>query len=324
MIEEKVNNFLNAPNDSINFGNVSEINLKENIKIFWGEEKIGHLQKGPKIFLPVAEALNTEYLSSQKKLLISAKLQNWVDELIKNKLWPLKEDIDDKLSANVRAIQFNVFENLGTLSISNYITFLKKISAEDKLALSKLGIRIGAKYFFVPNFLKKTSMELSAILWSVFNSYLSDAFLPLPKDGRVSFVSSNEMKKDYWSAIGYLKLNSFALRVDVFERIFFIARQKIKLGPFLDSADLMNPVGCNREQLKDILVFCGFKSIKFPNERILFYYETNKTSIKPKKINLSKKIKNNKVIRTKNKPAKPNLKKLADPNSPFAVLEKLL
>ena len=129
------------------------------------------------------------------------------------------------------------------------------------------------------------TIKLSAILWSVFNSYLSDAFLPLPKDGRVSFVSSNEMKKDYWSAIGYLKLNSFALRVDVFERIFFIARQKIKLGPFLDSADLMNPVGCNREQLKDILVFCGFKSIKFPNERILFFYETNKTLIKPKKIN---------------------------------------
>ena len=43
-----------------------------------------------------------------------------------------------------------------------------------------------------------------------------------------------------------------------------------------------------------------------------------------KKINLSKKIKNNKVIHTKNKPAKPNLKKLVDPNSPFAVLEKLL
>ena len=57
---------------------------------------------------------------------------------------------------------------------------------------------------------------------------------------------------------------------------------------------------------------------------MLFFYETNKTLIKPKKINLSKKIKNNKVINTKNKPAKPNLKKLVDPNSPFAVLEKLL
>ena len=38
MIEEKINNFLNAPSDSINLGDVSNINIKENIKIFWGEE----------------------------------------------------------------------------------------------------------------------------------------------------------------------------------------------------------------------------------------------------------------------------------------------
>ena len=322
MIEEKINNFLNAPNDSINFGNVSEINLKENIKIFWGEEKIGHLLKGSKISLPLAEALNTEYLSSQKKLLVSAKLQNWIDELIKTKLWPLKENIDDKISANVRAIQFNVFENLGTLSISNYFSFLKNITKDEKYALSKLGIRIGSKYFFVPNFLKKTSMELSAILWSVFNDYVYDLVLPLPKDGRVSFIPSNEMKKNYWPAIGYLKLNNFALRIDVFERIFFTARQKIKFGPFFDSADLMNPVGCNREQLNDILLFCGFKSIKFPNNRILFFYSINKPIIKTK-INLVKKAKKNKITNLKKKIINKN-KKPADPDSPFAVLEKLL
>ena len=95
--------------------------------------------------------------------------------------------------------------------------------------------------------------------------------LPLPKDGRVSFLSENEMKKGYWSAIGYLKLNNFALRIDVFERIFFLARQKIKTGPFIDSADLMNPVGCNKEQLKDILLFCGFSVLKLPNDRNLYF-----------------------------------------------------
>ena len=53
-----------------------------------------------------------------------------------------------------------------------------------------------------------------------------DGSLPLPKDGRVSFDTQNQMKKEYWAAIGYIKLNNFALRVDVFERIFFIARHK--------------------------------------------------------------------------------------------------
>ena len=43
--------------------------------------------------------------------------------------------------------------------------------------------------------------------------------------------------------------------MDVFEKIFFLARQKLKKGPFLESSDLMNPIGCNSNQLKDILAF---------------------------------------------------------------------
>jgi hypothetical protein len=143
-------------------------------------------------------------------------------------------------------------------------------------------------------------MELLAVLWCVFNDQKFDGLLPLPKDGRVSFESDNEMQKGYWFAIGYLKLNNFALRIDVFERIFFIARQKIKSGPFLDSADLMNPLGCNREQLKDILVYCGLTYIKFPNERFLFFYESKKVIEKfkrtvSKKIDLKPKSKNKKI-----------------------------
>ena len=53
------------------------------------------------------------------------------------------------------------------------------------------------------------------------------------------------MPTSYWSAIGYICIDNFAVRIDVFERIFFLARQKFKSGPFLESADLMNPIGCN-------------------------------------------------------------------------------
>ena len=321
MIEEKINNFLNAPNESITFGNINKINFKENIKIYWGEETVGHLLAGTKISSPIAEALNNEYISSENRLLIAAKLQKWIDELIKVSLWPLKEVDNENISANVRAIKFNVFENFGTLPINKFSSFLKNISVEDKNLISKSGIRIGAKYFFVPNFLKKAPMELSAILWCVFNNHKFDGEIPLPKDGRVSFKIQNQMKKEYWAAIGYINLNNFALRVDVFERIFFIARQKIKNGPFIDSSDLMNPVGCDRNQLKDILRFCGFSVIKLNNDRDLYYNEIKKiptklSKPKTKKIDIKK---TSKITKKKNK-----AKKQADPNSPFAVLEKLL
>ena len=83
----------------------------------------------------------------------------------------------------------------------------------------------------------------------------------------------------------------------------------------------MNPVGCNREQLKDILVYCGLSFIKFPNERFLFFYESNKVVAQPKRV-VSKKIDLKK--RTKNKKISQKIEKSIDPNSPFAVLEKLL
>ena len=321
MIEEKINNFLNAPNESINFGKIDQINFNKSLKIYWGEDIVGYLTKGSSISSPIADALNTEYITSENRLLIAAKLQKWIDELIKELLWPIKEPDNEEISANIRAIKFNVFENLGTLPVEQFSHFLKSISPDDKNKISTSGIRIGAKYFFVPNFLKKAPMELAAVLWCLFNNYKSEVAIPLPKDGRVSFEIHNQMKKEYWSFIGHIKLNTFALRVDVFERIFYIARQKIKNGPFLDSSDLMNPAGCDRNQLRDILIYCGFSVLKLNNERDLYYYEPKKypkniKRPKNKKINIKKITKTTKLS-NKNK-------KQADPDSPFAVLEKLL
>ena len=56
-------------------------------------------------------------------------------------------------------------------------------------------------------------------------------------------------------------LNKFAFRVDVFEKIFYLARQKLNMDHFLESHDLMNPIGCNSNQLKDILDLCGYEVI---------------------------------------------------------------
>ena len=62
----------------------------------------------------------------------------------------------------------------------------------------------------------------------------------------------------------------------MFERIFFIARQRIKQGPFLESSDLMNPIGCNSKQLSDLLLFCGFDNIMLENEQRLYLFKEKK------------------------------------------------
>ncbi len=314
MIDEKVDNFLQAPLDSISFGDVGKCKLNTETFIYWGDESIGKLKKGKTIYKPIADALNSEYLSSENKLLISAKLQKWLDNEIKNTLHPLNNKLDGELNSEIRAIAFNCLENFGNYPIEKFRDILKTITPESKLQLSKLGIRIGAKYFFIPNLLKKKPIELCAILWKTFYQNNIDYFLPLPLNGRVSFVSKIKMPENYWQSIGYINIQNFAFRIDMFEKIFFIARQKYKKGPFLESSDLMNPIGCNSNQLKDILTFCGYNYLTISDEKKLFFLSNKKKN--------SKESKNKKNIKLNKIKVSTNVKK--DPNSPFAVLEKLL
>ena len=124
------------------------------------------------------------------------------------------------------------------------------------------------------------------------------------------------MPDHYWQCIGYININNFLFRIDVFEKIFFIARQKLKKGPFLESSDLMNPIGCNSNQLKDMMLFCGYEYLTISDEKKLYFLnnykkESKKVVTKEKKRKINKKNNNKYEIK-------------ADPNSPFAVLEKLL
>ena len=64
-----------------------------------------------------------------------------------------------------------------------------------------------------------------------------------------------------------------------------------------------------------ILYICGYDVVNFPNERKIYFFKQNKIKSKKKYAKKNTDINRNK----KNK----NVKK-SDPNSPFAVLEKLL
>ena len=311
MIDVKIENFLNAPLDSISVGDITKSKIKDETFILWGDEPIGKIKKGKSIYKPIAEALNSQYLSSENKLLISAKLQKWLDNEISEVLHPLNKKLDEDFNSEIRAMAYNCLENFGNYPTEKYKNSLKIITKESKLQLSKLGIRIGAKYFFIPNLLKKKPLEYCAMLWKTFYKNDLDDILPLPTNGRVSFMTEVKMPNDYWQSIGYIKVKNFLFRIDVFEKIFYIARQKFKNGPFLESSDLMNPIGCNSDQLKDIMVFCGYEYTIISDEKKLFFINNNKKETKK----TNKKNKDKKISRKKIK---------LDPNSPFAVLEKLL
>ena len=163
--------------------------------------------------------------------------------------------------------------------------------------------------------MKKKPIEIKSLLWKIYSQLSLDSFLPLPKDGRVSFIADINLPPEYWNSIGYICINNFAFRIDVYEKIFYLARQKFKNGPFLESPDLMNPIGCNSDQLRDILIFSGYNFINLSDGKKIYYMVKKKFENKQKNKKNKINIKKNKI-----KKGKVNL----DPDSPFAVLEKLI
>ena len=317
MIKEKIDNFLNAPDESLNLGEIRNLLIKDNVNIYWGKESVGFLTKGENIFSPKVEVINSEFLDSEKKILINNKLQKWINNEITNNLKPINQELDESAQSNLRSITFNLYKSLGTMFIKEYQDEIKNFNETNKALISKMGIRTGAKFFFIPNLLKKKAIEMKALLWKIFYSSSVSFPYPLPTDGRVSFIADKKIEDTYWMAIGYICINDFAVRVDVFEKIFYLARKKIKSGPFIESSDMMNPIGCNSDQLANILDYCGFANSTLGDGKKIFFFQQKKVK-KPDKTIKRKSLKNVKNNLSKRK------KKVADPNSPFAVLEKLL
>ena len=116
------------------------------------------------IFSPIAECFDSEFLESNKKILIVKKLQKWIDENFTTILKPIKDNFEDSFtSADIRSVIFNLFNSLGTMPIEDYKFNLENLTIEEKSTISKLGIRLGTRFFYIPNFLKKNAKELKAL-----------------------------------------------------------------------------------------------------------------------------------------------------------------
>ena len=288
MIPERINSLINAPDEAITFAKIDEIFMDKPINIYWGDDKIGYLEKGDNIFSPKVNILNSDLLDSQDKDKILKRLQVWIYNKIKLLLKPINSNTNDISSfSSVRSIAYSLFNDFGYTDKNNSELFSNNLKDEEKKDLTKLGIRTGAKFFYFPSFMKKESIEFRSLLWKNYYNYNGKHLYPLPTNGRVYFISKTKIPDSYWKAIGYVRINDIFLRVDIFERFFFMVRKKFRFGPFIQNSDLMNLIGCDALLLKKILSYLNYDCAIMGNDQLIF---TQKQKIKNAR---KKKSKNN-------------------------------
>ena len=304
MIPERIKSLISAPDEAFNFGNINEILMSNQIYIYWGEDAVAYLEKSDCIFKPNIGILNSDLLDSYNRDKILKRIKQWLSDKISYLLKPINKNTNDISNfPSVRSIAYTLFHDLGCTEKNDFINFAKELSIEEKNDLKKLGIRMGIQFYYLPNFMKKDSIELRSLLWKNYNIFNQKMTYPLPTNGRVYFTTISDLPKSYWQAIGYIKINKIALRVDIFERLFFMVRQKYKFGTFIQHSDLMNLVGCDSAILKKILLYLNYDSVKMGNDNLIFVQNQNRKNKKPgisreKKNNLLKKAKKEKRMET--------------------------
>ena len=273
---------------------VSKIIKEENLtidsdqKIYWLKNPIATLIPGknylqPKIKLIVDDAIDVD--SKQK---LEKFLDEWIKKVIEEKLKDLVNLKNNKAkSSKVRALCFQLFENNGVLKREKVNNFIKNFSTEDKAETRKLGIKIGRYHIYLPRMLKPAAVDLRIKLWKNFYN-ISNKIEP-PKSGLNFLMDKNKNIKEFFLICGFENFGNFFVRIDILERLFLKVMEKTKKNNFEMNSEMMNLVGCNKENLTILFSLMGYKKLAgIDNKNDLYTYKPKKQYTMQKKIRMKK------------------------------------
>ena len=164
---------------------------------------------------------------------------------------------------------------------------IKNITKEDRLTVRNAGIKIGRYHIFLPRMLKPASVYLRIKLWKLY--YDEDKKHVIPKSG-LNFLKNETKKNNKFLLIcGFENFNNFYIRVDILERLFLKILENTKDGAFKIDSDMINLIGCSKENFYKLLDLMEYKHKKTKDDKEdLFMY-------KPRSLKKVNKKRNNKI-----------------------------
>jgi hypothetical protein len=129
---------------------------------------------------------------------------------------------------------------------------------EERPALNKLGIRIGAYYIYEKDILKPAALHLKAALWRIFKG-AEAANTSLPQSGNVSMACPENGNRDFYRAMGFPVFGKTCVRVDMVERLNSAIFDGAVEGKYKFDPSLASVVGVSVETVQFILTDLGFR-----------------------------------------------------------------
>ena len=244
--------------------------LKDDHKIYWEDNPIAYITKGINYLNPKLELLVDEAIDLESKEKLKVNLKNKLYKLISSELSDLVNLSKSKYKNNyVRALSYQLFESNGVMKRDAVKEMVKNIFQEERGGVRKIGIKIGRYHIFLPKMLKPNAVNLRVKLWKLY--FLEDAKYNVPKSG-LNFLKDESKKNNKFLLIcGFENFDRFYVRVDILERLFLKIIEKEKKGVFTIDSDMINLIGCNKENFLKLLELMEYKPKKIKGAKEEFF-----------------------------------------------------
>ena len=268
----------------------SEIfNISDDHNIYWMDNPIAYISPGKNYLNPKLELLLDEAIDSESKEKLRNNLEKKLHVLITTELSDLVKLSKSKFENNyVRALCYQLFENNGIIKREIINQMIKNISQKNRISLRKAGVKIGRYHVFLPRMLKPKAVDLRVKLWKLY--YPDDKKYIIPKFG-LNFLK-NETKKNrkFLLICGFENFDKFYVRIDILERFFLKIIESTKNGMIKIDSNMINLIGCNRENFSKLLELMQYKpkKVRETKEKFFIYqpkYKNNKVEKKSNKNN---------------------------------------
>ena len=252
-----------------------EISINSNSKIIWDGNPIAKLKKGYDYLNPGIEIIADESLELEIKLKLEEFLKKWFNNYINEILGDLINLTKQKIKNQyLRALVFQLYEKNGFIKRNEIDNIVKLIPAEERKKLWKMGIKIGRYHIYLPKMLKPKAVEFRISLWKIFHN-LSDKH-EIPKFG-LNFIINKNYEQNFLLLCGFEKFKEYFVRIDILEKLFIKILDNSKDRKFKINAEMMNLLGCTKENFYKLMTYMGYKKDKSVDTYI-FKGEKKKTN----------------------------------------------
>ena len=267
------------------------LDIKNDHKIYWNDNPIAKVIAGKNYLTPKLELLTDDALDLDSKNKIKLNLEKKLHTLITTELSDLVKLSKLNFKNNyVRALCYQLFENNGVVKREKINQIIKNISKESRVDLRKTGIKIGRYHIFLPKMLKPNAVDLRIKLWKLY--FPKDKNYLIPKFGLNFLNKENKGNKKFLLICGFENFNNFYVRVDILERLFLKILDNTKDGIFKIDSDMINLIGCSKENFYKLLELMNYKIVKKDDSKEVFF-KYNPNNAKNKKNKFTKKITKN-------------------------------